>query len=187
MLSVSPESFQLSPGAVDEFSVLLTNVSFERVMWRIMSTAPDTFVVKPSKGVIEPSMTEPVCVALAKGAIVGSSASAQFQLEFCAVEEGDRIDARGSNVSALIKSRKPEKKRLTCRIVPRPQPAADSGAATAAAAAAPPSAPPPTVPVVASAPPRKGGNSVEVVPLTTLVLSVIVAVLATALAFMMMA
>ena len=101
-LTVTPESFQLVPRLSEDCTIQLSNISFAPVMFQMRTTAPDRYLVKPSKGIISPNMTECICVSLRSA--VEESSTDDFRIDYCALPADAVVSSRCANVPDLIRS-----------------------------------------------------------------------------------
>ena len=132
VLTVVPDAFQLIPSVSEDCTIQITNISFVPVMFRLLTTTPSRYLVKSSRGVIQPCSSETVNISLHQH--VEEKCSDDFKLEYCALSSTDVLDAKMNNVADLIKATPKEqvhKKLIKCKVV------IPAGTATAPAAAAP--------------------------------------------------
>ncbi|RHW67652.1 MSP (Major sperm protein) domain containing protein [Trypanosoma brucei equiperdum] len=114
---VTPDRLHMTAKRKEECLVQITNISFEKVLFRMLTTTPERYLVKPTKGVIEPSASASVLITLspttARGEDVSDvNATDDFRLEYCLQEPEDCIEPRCTNVPALIKEKKQQDRRL---------------------------------------------------------------------------
>lgn len=105
-LSVIPDSLQFAPKLSEDNSIQLTNVSFKPILFRVRTTAPHRYVVKPSKGVVQSNKTEIVNIHLSDNAGETTEEIAdEFCIVYCELADGEVVAPKGANVPDLIKSR----------------------------------------------------------------------------------
>lgn len=110
-LSIIPDSLQFVPKLAEDNSLQLTNVSFKPLLFRIRTTAPHRYVVKPTKGVVQPNKTETISIHLADTAGADAAASPDMTLtdEFAIIyseqADTDVIAPKAANVPDIIKAR----------------------------------------------------------------------------------
>ncbi|KEG09487.1 hypothetical protein DQ04_05131020 [Trypanosoma grayi] len=113
---VSPERFQFTPRVKEECVVQVTNVSFETVLFRMLTTSPQRYLVKPTKGVIKPNASVNIVivfnVSVAKKEGNPFLKSDDFRLEYSIMRPTDVIGPHCSNVVAIVKERKAANRRL---------------------------------------------------------------------------
>ncbi|KAG8348707.1 hypothetical protein TRVL_00489 [Trypanosoma vivax] len=113
---VTPSSLHLVAGAINECVVKVTNVSEDTLMFRTLTTTPERYLVKPTKGIIKKNTTVSVLIMLNMAAIDGETGlqanSDDFRIEYCVLTPNDVIEQRCANVPAIIKARKQEDRRL---------------------------------------------------------------------------
>jgi hypothetical protein len=141
-LSVVPEELSITTAAGVEpienvkTTLQLSNVSFKAVMYRLKTTAPKRYVVKPSKGVIRSNGTETIQIQLC--AALDASVKDEFRLEYAAVEDGDNVGSKYENVADVLAAKGKAakfKKDISC--VVHVQPAKESPQAKKAQPRAP--------------------------------------------------
>ena len=95
----------------------LTNVSFKPILFRIRTTAPHRYVVKPTKGVVFPNKTEMINIHLSDGAEGDGDQTItdEFCIVYCELADNETIAPKAANVPDLIKAR--QKSDLSKRIV----------------------------------------------------------------------
>lgn len=109
---ISPERFQLVPNVSEDCTLEVTNVGFEPVMYRFLTTNPNRYVVKHSKGVIRGNSSSKVVVVLNKRHLMtdvppGTTVlKDDFRMDCAVVSPKDVIEPRGANVLQLLKERK---------------------------------------------------------------------------------
>ena len=108
-LGVSPEKFSLVHGINEDTLILLTNYSYQPVLFRMSTTAPKKFSVKQRFGVIQPGSQTAVSISLNRKEAQTSGIDA-FCVEYRGQRPSDQIDANNGNVSDLIKATKKEEK-----------------------------------------------------------------------------
>jgi hypothetical protein len=105
-LSVVPEELSITTAAGVEpienvkTTLQLSNVSFKAVMYRLKTTAPKRYVVKPSKGVIRSNGTETIQIQVC--AALDASVKDEFRLEYAAVEDADNVGSKYENVADVL-------------------------------------------------------------------------------------
>lgn len=121
-LSVHPEELHITTllGADQDdaanTTLQLSNVSYKSVMYRLKTTAPKRYMVKPSKGVIRSNGTETIHITV-NGA-PDSSVKDEFRLEYAAVEDEDNVGSKYENVADILASKSSKsgkyKKDISC-------------------------------------------------------------------------
>mmetsp|Transcript_76494 Transcript_76494/g.88935 ORF Transcript_76494/g.88935 Transcript_76494/m.88935 type:complete len:307 (+) Transcript_76494:25-945(+) len=113
----------------NEAFLQLDNVTFKPVLFRIRTTAPKRYVVKPSKGVILPSASQVIQVTLVEKVETAAAACKDnFRLEYTVQHETDVIPSVDA-IPDIIASRAKEervKRDVTCVVRP-PLPSAQFG------------------------------------------------------------
>ncbi|EAN99904.1 hypothetical protein C3747_3g105 [Trypanosoma cruzi] len=126
-LIVSPEKFNIVPYVKEEFVVQITNVSFDTVLFRMLTTNPLRYLVKPRKGVIKPNASISLTVMLNRSNLNEEEIHEEyddFRIEYCVIGPNDVIEPHCANVSDIVKARKVEDKRqvhlkkFRCRLEP---------------------------------------------------------------------
>ncbi|RNE96197.1 uncharacterized protein Tco025E_09788 [Trypanosoma conorhini] len=109
-LIVSPEKFHIVPYVKEEFVVQLTNVSFETVLFRMLTTNPLRYSVTPTKGVIKPNASIRVTVMLNRSRLEEEEEALggfdDFRVQYCVIGPNDVIEPSCANVPDIIKARK---------------------------------------------------------------------------------
>lgn len=106
VLSVYPEDLSITtvvgvePADNVKTTLQLSNVSFKAVMYRLKTTAPKRYVVKPSKGVIRSNGTETIQIQLCTS--LDASVKDEFRLEYAIVEDGDNVGPKYENVADIL-------------------------------------------------------------------------------------
>nr|CCC95853.1 unnamed protein product [Trypanosoma congolense IL3000] len=108
---VTPDRLQMTVRKKEECLVQITNISFEKVLFRMLTTTPERYLVKPTKGVIDPSASASILITLSPNTARGNetsdlTTSDDFRLEYCFAGPDDFIEPRCANVPALIKGKK---------------------------------------------------------------------------------
>lgn len=133
-ITVTPEKFQLVLGVNDDITISLTNVGFEAVIYRLLTTAPERYIVKHTKGVIKGNSTATISITLnpkhvtpaveqQQAAGGGKVIKDDFRLEYAVQGADDVIEPRANNVPQLIKDKKAAnpslvlKKMLRCHVL----------------------------------------------------------------------
>lgn len=98
----------------------LSNVSFKPVMYRLKTTAPNRYVVKPSKGVVRSNGTETIHIHLAE--VLGAqNLKDEFRLEFAAVEDGDNVGSKYEHLADVLAAKSSRngkyKKDISCVVL----------------------------------------------------------------------
>ncbi|ORC84297.1 uncharacterized protein TM35_000461160 [Trypanosoma theileri] len=112
---VTPEKFRIVSHTKEECVLQVSNVSFETVLFRLLTTCPERYLVKPTKGVIKPNASITATIVLNPAAVNEGDADVKhddFRLEYCVMRPNDVIGPRCTNVPTIIKSRKEEDRRL---------------------------------------------------------------------------
>ncbi|ESL10219.1 hypothetical protein TRSC58_02051 [Trypanosoma rangeli SC58] len=108
-LILSPDKFNILPYVKEEFVVQITNVSFETVLFRMLTTSPLRYSVTPTKGVIKPNASIRVTVMLNRSRLEEEEVQGgfdDFRVQYCVIGPNDVIDASCANVPGIIKARK---------------------------------------------------------------------------------
>lgn len=125
-LIVSPEKCAIMPNVKESFDVRITNVSFETLLFRLLTTNPQRYLVRPRKGVLKPNASVGLTVTLNREEFKRNPSAFgtqdDFRVDYCVMHPGDVIEPRDSNVPQIIKTRKREAagqvhhKRFCCRV-----------------------------------------------------------------------
>ncbi|CCW66702.1 unnamed protein product [Phytomonas sp. Hart1] len=113
---VSPGKFKLVLGVNEDCTLVVTNVGYDAIIYRLQTVAPDHYVVKHAKGVVRGNSTIKIIVTLNQRSIQQydkNTAAAKiikddFLLEYALLGENDVIESKYANVSQLIKDKKTE-------------------------------------------------------------------------------
>ncbi|RNE97974.1 hypothetical protein TraAM80_09041 [Trypanosoma rangeli] len=108
-LILSPDKFNIVPYVKEEFVVQITNVSFETVLFRMLTTSPLRYSVTPTKGVIKPNASIRVTVMLNRSRLEEEEVQGgfdDFRVQYCVIGPNDIIDSNCANVPGIIKARK---------------------------------------------------------------------------------
>lgn len=123
---VTPERFQLAVGVNEDCVIEITNVGFEAILFRLLTTSPNRYIVKHTKGVVQGNSTVKVVVTLNPANIVeetGSKLKDDFRIEYAVLGKSDVVEPRLTNVAQLINAKKAEdkdavlKKMLRCHVI----------------------------------------------------------------------
>lgn len=148
---LTPEKFQLVPGANEDCTLELTNVGYDPVMYRLLSTAPLRYVVRHTRGVVRGNSSAKISIMLNRKEKLCSDEQESaglaylkddFRLEYATLGDKDVVDSRCHNVPQLIKSRKEAnptavfKKMIRCHVLLNASAAAATRGGAAAGAAA---------------------------------------------------
>lgn len=126
---ITPDKFQLVVGVNEDCTLEITNVGYEAIIFRMLTTTPSRYVVKNTKGVIRGNSSGKVEVALNRmhyrervdpGV---TRLTDDFRLECALLDPKDVVEPRCANVPQLIKDKKeadPQsvlRKLVNCRVV----------------------------------------------------------------------
>ncbi|KAH9586300.1 Major sperm protein (MSP) domain [Trypanosoma melophagium] len=113
---VTPEKFRIISHTKEECVLQVSNVSFENILFRLLTTCPERYLVKPTKGVIKPNASITATIVLNPTALANETdldvKHDDFRLEYCVMRPNDVIGPRCVNVPNIIKARKQEDRRL---------------------------------------------------------------------------
>ncbi|CAD2220431.1 MSP (Major sperm protein) domain containing protein, putative [Angomonas deanei] len=129
-LLITPERFQLVLGVNEDCSVELNNVGYEAIIFRLLTTSPDRYIVRHTKGVIRGNSSMRATIALNRNYKFEEEnkngvkvVKDDFRIEYTLLGENDVIEAKFNNVPALIKEKKNEspasvlKKMIRCHLL----------------------------------------------------------------------
>lgn len=148
---ISPEKFQIVPNVNEDCTIELTNVGFQPVIYRVLTTAPQRYLVKGTKGVIKASATARVTVTLNTRHLrdMESTNTAgvrdDFRVDYALLGEKDVVEPRNANVPNLLRDKKAadpaavQRKIIRCQVVL--DPAARGAASSRSGGGAAPEAP----------------------------------------------
>lgn len=109
---IAPEKFQLVVGVTEDCTIELTNVGYETVMYRMLTTARNRYFVKHTKGLIRANSTSQVVISLNRNHLLDDTApdvkilKDDFRVECAYVGENDVLEPNLQNVPQLLKDRK---------------------------------------------------------------------------------
>ncbi|EPY27019.1 hypothetical protein STCU_05962 [Strigomonas culicis] len=127
-LIVNPEKFELVAGVSEDYTIELTNVGYDAIIFRLLTTSPDRYIVRHTKGVIRGNSSMKVMVSINKQYVQDHQhddtkiVKDDFRVESALLEESDIVEPRFANVPQLIKEKKnahPEnivKKMIRCHL-----------------------------------------------------------------------
>lgn len=131
-ITVTPEKFQLVLGVNNDITISITNVGFEPVLYRLLTTAPERYVVKHTKGIVKGNSATKITISLNPKKVLAAAQQQQqpspiikddFRLEYAVQGADDVIEPRNGNVPQLIKEKKAAnpsavlKKMLRCHVL----------------------------------------------------------------------
>lgn len=132
---LSTQRIQLFSNTQETATLDVTNVSSAPILFHLLTTSPGRYIVKHKKGVLKPNSTAHVLISLSASQIPNHSATEElikdtFLLEYALLEPADDVDPSFSNIAALIKAKKLDKKvvkkQISCRVFLQGPPAQGS-------------------------------------------------------------
>lgn len=104
-LAIHPDALHIvaGSGSPEVTSLQLNNISFTPVLFRLKTTAPKRYVVKPSKGIIQPNGIQFITISLHEK--MTESTRDEFRLEYSALRESDSVSSTGDNIPDILAAR----------------------------------------------------------------------------------
>ena len=113
-LTVSPQAITFVPRVCEDVTITCANPSDSHILFKVKTTAPQRYIVKPRQGVIPPTTTETIVISLQKN--VTACTTDQFQMEY-RVATSKEQSAQEKDVSDILKSGGPTQKRVINAVV----------------------------------------------------------------------